>query len=323
MIKHHASDTENWARAAKKSRSVIILDKSALFREGIRLILNTSSFEVIASGGTLQAVVNELQASPAAQGETMALLLCSVDPHLRIAPQLAAIKTLRQMTTESKTVVLMPSCTAEVVIAAVLSGADAVLMNDISGEKLISALEVVMSGQHVLPLNVALEVFAMLRSVIGPDGQPEAATLQPLALPDPAPSGRIDIVVPTTAARLAQAATRLESATTSQPRNLGLSERETQILQCLVEGYANKLIARRLDIAEATVKVHIKGLLRKINVSNRTQAAIWALNQSVGSRPSAKEPAAKSAPPVDLDKATDVISLFHPVAAEVVRPQSV
>ena len=63
-------------------------------------------------------------------------------------------------------------------------------------------------------------------------------------------------------------------------RGLGLSERETQILQCLIEGYANKLIARRLDIAEATVKVHIKGLLRKINVSNRTQAAIWALNQS-------------------------------------------
>ncbi len=61
----------------------------------------------------------------------------------------------------------------------------------------------------------------------------------------------------------------------------GLSEREMQILQCLVQGDSNKLIANRLSITEATVKVHMKSLLRKINVSNRTQAAIWALNNGL------------------------------------------
>tara|TARA_B100000678_G_scaffold112723_1_gene94268 strand:- start:261 stop:548 length:288 start_codon:yes stop_codon:yes gene_type:complete len=46
-------------------------------------------------------------------------------------------------------------------------------------------------------------------------------------------------------------------------------------------GYPNKVIARRLDIGEATVKVHVKAILRKLNVQNRTQAAICAVNHGV------------------------------------------
>jgi two-component system nitrate/nitrite response regulator NarL len=57
-----------------------------------------------------------------------------------------------------------------------------------------------------------------------------------------------------------------------------LSLRERQILECLEGGLPNKTIARNLDIAEATVKVHLKAVLRKIRVSNRTQAAVWAMN---------------------------------------------
>ena len=56
-----------------------------------------------------------------------------------------------------------------------------------------------------------------------------------------------------------------------------LSGREAQVLEGLVKGEANKVIARSCGIAEATVKVHIKSILRKIRVGNRTQAAIWAL----------------------------------------------
>jgi two-component system nitrate/nitrite response regulator NarL len=56
-----------------------------------------------------------------------------------------------------------------------------------------------------------------------------------------------------------------------------LSEREAQILDGLVKGQANKVIARTCEIAEATVKVHMKAILRKIRVDNRTQAAIWAM----------------------------------------------
>ena len=61
----------------------------------------------------------------------------------------------------------------------------------------------------------------------------------------------------------------------------GLSPREREILQLLVTGASNKLIANRLGITEATVKVHLKTLLRKIDVNNRTQAAIWAMNNGI------------------------------------------
>jgi len=64
-----------------------------------------------------------------------------------------------------------------------------------------------------------------------------------------------------------------------------LSEREIETLRCLVLGYANKVIAYRLDISEATVKVHVKAVLRKLMVQNRTQAAIWAVNHGVVSTP--------------------------------------
>jgi two-component system, NarL family, nitrate/nitrite response regulator NarL len=61
-----------------------------------------------------------------------------------------------------------------------------------------------------------------------------------------------------------------------------LSPREKEILSHVVEGDSNKKIARHLNIAEATVKVHLKSVLRKIRVENRTQAAIWALSNLPG-----------------------------------------
>jgi two-component system, NarL family, nitrate/nitrite response regulator NarL len=61
----------------------------------------------------------------------------------------------------------------------------------------------------------------------------------------------------------------------------GLSPREVEILKALVDGKSNKAIARDLAITEATVKVHLKALLRKVRVNNRTQAAVWALNQGL------------------------------------------
>jgi len=62
-----------------------------------------------------------------------------------------------------------------------------------------------------------------------------------------------------------------------------LTEREVEILQRLTKGLSNKMIAIELDITEGTVKVHLKHLLRKLGVSNRTQAALWARNQGLES----------------------------------------
>jgi DNA-binding NarL/FixJ family response regulator len=66
---------------------------------------------------------------------------------------------------------------------------------------------------------------------------------------------------------------------------IGLSDRETEIIQCLRQGASNKIIARQLQISEATVKVHIKSLLKKLRVRNRTQAAIWATEARLSEPP--------------------------------------
>jgi two-component system nitrate/nitrite response regulator NarL len=80
------------------------------------------------------------------------------------------------------------------------------------------------------------------------------------------------------------------STPTPQPGGPALSERETQILQCLVAGDSNKAIANNLNVTEATVKVHLKSILRKIQVRNRTQAAIWALNHGMRAGETAPNP---------------------------------
>jgi DNA-binding NarL/FixJ family response regulator len=56
----------------------------------------------------------------------------------------------------------------------------------------------------------------------------------------------------------------------------GLSEREREVLALLVEGLPNKLIARRLEISEKTVKSHLTRIFRELGVTDRTQAALWA-----------------------------------------------
>jgi two-component system nitrate/nitrite response regulator NarL len=62
-----------------------------------------------------------------------------------------------------------------------------------------------------------------------------------------------------------------------------LTEREKQILHCLLNAYSNKHIARALNISEGTVKVHLKSLMKKISAGNRTQAALWARNNGIDS----------------------------------------
>jgi DNA-binding NarL/FixJ family response regulator len=55
-----------------------------------------------------------------------------------------------------------------------------------------------------------------------------------------------------------------------------LSVREREVLQLVTEGLANKQIAKRLGIAERTVKVHLGSVFRRIGVTDRTSAALWA-----------------------------------------------
>jgi two-component system nitrate/nitrite response regulator NarL len=70
-----------------------------------------------------------------------------------------------------------------------------------------------------------------------------------------------------------------EEAAAGQRDSATLTKREQEIVQGLVNGRSNKLIARSLDITEATVKVHVKNLLKKLGFRSRLEAAVWAVGR--------------------------------------------
>ena len=83
-------------------------------------------------------------------------------------------------------------------------------------------------------------------------------------------------------APLAPRAARQLLAARSEEQRADLSKREREVLSLVAEGLPNKLIARRLEISEKTVKTHLTSVFQRIGVSDRTQAALWAQRQGFG-----------------------------------------
>ncbi|NIX76197.1 response regulator transcription factor [Microvirga sp. c23x22] len=160
------------------------------------------------------------------------------------------IQRLKQDVPAARVVMLVDDYDLHQVLAAFQAGADAYLTKTVSCEVLIKTLDLVMLGETVFPSAVLNLVRERTKAAELSEGDDD---------------GRSDEKMP--------------------PK--GLSVRETVILRCLMEGDSNKLIARKFDITEATVKVHVKAILRKIRAKNRTQAAIWAASHlSAGGRAS-------------------------------------
>lgn len=91
-----------------------------------------------------------------------------------------------------------------------------------------------------------------------------------------AASGKL-VVSPTLTSVLAES---LRDNQTHDENNIAtLTPREADILELIAQGLSNKMIARKLDIAESTVKVHVKHLLKKLNLKSRVEAAVWVLQQ--------------------------------------------
>jgi len=67
-----------------------------------------------------------------------------------------------------------------------------------------------------------------------------------------------------------------------------LSSREREIIIILARGVSNKEIAHDLDLAESTIKIHIQGILRKLNLSSRVQAAVYAVKHGLDQAPSSQ-----------------------------------
>lgn len=79
---------------------------------------------------------------------------------------------------------------------------------------------------------------------------------------------------------LAQA---LQSGRSSNKSDISsLTPREKQIIKLIAAGLPNKLIARKLNITEGTVKVHVKHLLKKLRLRSRVEVAVWAVQEGLG-----------------------------------------
>jgi two-component system, NarL family, nitrate/nitrite response regulator NarL len=168
---------------------------------------------------------------------------------------IAALQQIRAGFADFKFVIIATEVSSALLTQCVETGVNACLLRDMSAAVLTQSLRLVMLGQQIFPT-------------------PVAAPPQ-----DRASHGSHDF----------------GQAAVQAGRSRALSGREGDILSNLLRGHSNKMIARELNISEATVKVHLKALLRKLNARNRTQAAIWAMENGYATNGAAPRSSAGSA----------------------------
>jgi len=147
-------------------------------------------------------------------------------------------ETLRRLRDEFPAipvVVLSASDQPDTVMRAIDGGAMGYIPKTSSSQLLLNALRLVLSGAIYLPLEVLRK-----EQEIAPTAPPAPAT----------------------------------PAELREPRAIGLTARQAQVLALLVQGKPNKLICRDLNLAEGTVKIHVTAILKALGVSNRTQAVV-------------------------------------------------
>lgn len=252
---------------------ILVVDDKRLFREGLKRTLSCRSLVVTAEASSFVQALKLLQST-----EKIVDLVVG-DPAPDLYREFEALRAILQQFPTMKAVILAERLTAECSALALRSGAASVLTHDISSEALKHTLGLVLAGKHAIPTLVAHTSGApQISSSEGGDDTSELlATLSNLesrdrGSPTAVTSGRVDGVRSHLTDDILESRADLLAT---------LSGRESQILDCLVRGLPNKLIARQLEMAEATVKVHLKALLRKLNVQNRTQAAILAVRRKL------------------------------------------
>jgi len=218
--------------------------KNSMLREGLRHILSSTRFKLHPEGMIRGEVKLDLDVA----GSPPLFIL---DVNLYPSGLSEGINSLRQHYSQARIVILADSFDLDDLKGAFQAGADGYCLATTGCEALIKYLDLVMLGEVVFPSA------AFLAAISGSADEldlHEAPVAKAVPVPVSAMLDGQDSPIRT------------------------LSTREAEILQCLMQGAPNKVIARKLDVAEATVKVHIKAILRKIRVANRTQAAMWAVN---------------------------------------------
>jgi len=89
------------------------------------------------------------------------------------------------------------------------------------------------------------------------------------------------VIDATLAGRVALHAARLESGEFWPGAGMGLTQRESEVLELIVAGLSNRAVAHKLVLGEETVKTHLRGLYRKLNVNDRASAVTVALREGL------------------------------------------
>ncbi len=164
-----------------------------------------------------------------------------LDNHLPGVNGVDALPALRQAAPQACILMLTVSEDAEDLATALRNGASGYLLKTMEGDALSSAIRRAMQGEHVVAPEMTGKLVAAYRSAAGTPTVEQAASAPELASP-----------------------------------LLTLSPRELEILRGIAAGDSNKEIARTLQIAETTVKIHVQHILRKLDVSSRVHAAVIA-----------------------------------------------
>lgn len=259
---------------AQPRRTLVIIDQLPFYREGLHRLLFESGFQAIWNDDSLPP---DLAATSVNQAPD--LMVTGSD----LATARQEIATMRRCFPSCRIILLLDSNQSELLDGVLDCGADSIVPKESSCKVLLETVRLVFDGVNVMPS----KVFDALRN--------PTETFPPQQSPDDAiagnskgPGGEQGPVLaspqtpPPTMASRAPAMIGLSHIPVTPavaPRAHGLSARELNVLLGLKEGLPNKQIARQLDITEATVKVHVKSILRKVGVRNRTQVAMWASHQ--------------------------------------------
>lgn len=189
-------------------------------------------------------VVGEAADAGEAQRKALALApdLILLDNHLPGVTGVVALPALQAAAPAARILMLTVSADEDDLAAALRAGAAGYLLKTIDGDALSAALRRTVAGEAVIAPELTGKLVAALRHA-------EAPTREPAAAAGASPSA--------------------------------LTPRETEILTEIGGGASNKEIARRLAIAESTVKIHVQHLLRKLDVSSRVQLAVIAKSRGL------------------------------------------
>jgi two-component system nitrate/nitrite response regulator NarL len=218
---------------------VIIVESNLLFRAGLVHILAGSQFRVVAEGSSLADVPPDI----GFEDDCILLVALGKDDAGTITP---GITTLRERFGGLHVVVLCDELGRDLVSQLGNLVNAYFLKNEIGPAFILRSLEMILLGATIFPRQVFEEMLNGKTTPAGQQGVETAAGPEfSRAIADGAPGS--------------------------------LSTRERCILSHIMRGASNKHIARALGITEATVKVHVKNMLLKINAKNRTQAAMWGM----------------------------------------------